>query len=112
MNLSFSKLFDPAILRDIKSNSPPLLWISQSEEIEEQAVRDTQSNYGRKSCLDKLADLRVKNKPPSFLKNHSSSSNIPGGKLAIWDEHMDLVLFHTTVINLVKPYQGPPNPIS
>ena len=60
----------------------------ESEEIKSQTFRDTQSNCGHKSFLAKLADLRVKNKAPGFLKNYSSSSNIPGGKLAVWDEHM------------------------
>jgi hypothetical protein len=79
-NLSFSKLFDPAILRDIKSNSPPLLRIRR--------ITGTGcQRHSNQIVVTKAAwpnsDLRVKNKATGFLKNYSTSSNIPGGKLAV-----------------------------
>jgi hypothetical protein len=70
------------ILPFFATSNQTLRRFCESEELQAQAVRDIQIKLWSQKLLGQT-DLRVKNKATGFLKNYSTSSNIPGGKLAV-----------------------------
>jgi hypothetical protein len=84
----------------------------ESEEIKEQIVRDTRSLWLQK-LLGQTRGLTGQKQGPRLPEESQLQQLHPWRKISSlrWT-HALCILVQTTVINLVKPYQGPPNPIS